>query len=69
MRLRSIGSSRDAVFFVAKPNRADLATLRELAEAEKIRPVVERRYDLTEIADALRFMGEGHAQGKVVVTV
>jgi NADPH:quinone reductase-like Zn-dependent oxidoreductase len=69
MQLGSLGSSRKAVFFVAKFNKPDLAALRELAEADKIRPAIDRRYELTEIADALAYMGEGHAQGKVVVTV
>jgi NADPH:quinone reductase-like Zn-dependent oxidoreductase len=46
-----------------------MAVLRELCEAGKVTPVVERRYELSEIADALRYMGEGHAQGKVVITV
>jgi NADPH:quinone reductase-like Zn-dependent oxidoreductase len=69
MLLRSLPSRRSAVFFVAKLNRADLTTLRELVEAEKVRPVVDRRYELSEIADALRYMGEGHARGKVVVAV
>lgn len=43
--------------------------LRELIEAGKVKPVVERRYALSEIADAVRYIGEGHARGKVVVTV
>ena len=34
-----------------------------------MKPVVERRYALSEVADALRYMGEGHAQGKIVVNV
>jgi NADPH:quinone reductase-like Zn-dependent oxidoreductase len=34
-----------------------------------VKPVVDRRYALSEIADAFRYMGEGHAQGKVVITV
>jgi NADPH:quinone reductase-like Zn-dependent oxidoreductase len=46
-----------------------MRVLRELLESGKVKPVVERRYELTEIADALRYMGEGHAQGKLVVNV
>ena len=34
-----------------------------------VKPIVDRRYDLSEIADAFRYLGEGHARGKVVVTV
>jgi NADPH:quinone reductase-like Zn-dependent oxidoreductase len=62
-------SRRKVVFFVAKFNSADLEALRELLEAGKIKPVIDRRYALTEIADAFRYMGKGHARGKVVVTV
>ena len=61
--------SQKAVFFVAKWNRPDLDVLRELLESEKVKPVVEKRYELGEIADALRYMGEGHAQGKIVINV
>ena len=43
--------------------------LQELLEAGTVTPVVERTYPLTEAADALRHLGEGHAQGKLVVTV
>jgi NADPH:quinone reductase-like Zn-dependent oxidoreductase len=58
-----------AVFFVAKPAQADMETLRELVESAKVRPVVERRCELSEIGAALRHLGDGHAQGKTVVTV
>ena len=43
--------------------------LRELLEDGKLTPVVDRRYELSEIADAFRYMGEGHARAKVVVTL
>ena len=60
---------RTASFFIAKPNRADLAALRELLESGQVRPVVEQRYELAQIAEAMRGMGEGHARGKTVVTL
>ena len=69
LRLASVRSSQKAVFFVAKFNQPDLVTLRELLEAGTVTPVIDRRYDLSEITDALRYLGEGHAQGKIVVTV
>ena len=64
-----IGRGRKLVFFVCKPNRADLATLRELIEDGKVHPPVDRVYPLAEVADALEAMGEGHTQGKLVVRV
>ena len=69
LRLASVRSSQKAVFFAAKFNKPDLETLRELLEAGTVTPVIDRRYALSEIADALRYLGEGHAQGKIVVTV
>jgi NADPH:quinone reductase-like Zn-dependent oxidoreductase len=56
-------------FFVCKPNRPNLAFLRELIEAGKVRPVVDRVYPLAETADALETMGAGHVQGKLVVRI
>jgi NADPH:quinone reductase-like Zn-dependent oxidoreductase len=56
-------------FFVCKPNRENLSFLRELIEARKIRPVVDRVYPLAETADALETMGEGHVQSKLVVRI
>jgi NADPH:quinone reductase-like Zn-dependent oxidoreductase len=69
LRIASMRGSRRMTFFVAKFNRPDVAVLRDLAEEGKVKPVVERRYELSEVADALRYMGEGHVRGKLVVTV
>ena len=54
---------------MAKLNQKDLAFLKELLEAGKIVPVIDRRYALSETAEALRYLGEGHAKGKVVITM
>jgi NADPH:quinone reductase-like Zn-dependent oxidoreductase len=62
-------AGRKLAFFICKPNRADLATMRELIEAGKVRPLVDRVYPLAEIVDALETMGEGHVQGKLVVRI
>jgi NADPH:quinone reductase-like Zn-dependent oxidoreductase len=53
----------------AKRNQKDLAFLKDLVEADKVVPVIDRRYPLSEAAEALRYLGEGHARGKVVITV
>jgi NADPH:quinone reductase-like Zn-dependent oxidoreductase len=60
---------RRHVFFICKPNRANLATLRELIEDGKVRPQVDRVYALADVADALDANGEGHTQGKLVVRI
>jgi NADPH:quinone reductase-like Zn-dependent oxidoreductase len=69
VRLAAWRGSQKAVFFMANFNGPDLGVLRELLESGKVTPVVEKRYELGEVADALRYMGEGHAQGKLVIKV
>ncbi len=56
-------------FFIAKINGRDLRLLKDLLEAGKIVPIIDRRYPLGEVAEALRYREEGHAQGKVVITI
>ena len=53
----------------AKPSQKDLIFLKELLETGKIVPVIDRRYPLSETAEALRYLGEGHARGKVIITL
>ena len=67
--LKSKGRSQTAVSFLAKVNPDDLAVLRDLLDAGTIRPVVDRRYPLEQAEEALAYFGEGHARGKVVVTI
>ena len=61
--------NKKIVNLMAKANRDDLVFLKELLEAGKVVPVVDRRYPLSEIPDAVRYYGEGHAQGKVIITM
>ncbi len=53
----------------AKPSQADLTFIKELLEAGKVVPVIDRCYPLSETAEAIRYLEEGHARGKVVITV
>ena len=69
LRLAAVPSSQKAVFVIAKFNKADLPVLRELLEAGTVTPVIDRRYALSEIVDAFRYLGEGHPRGKIVITV
>jgi NADPH:quinone reductase-like Zn-dependent oxidoreductase len=55
--------------FLAKLNTEDLTIMRELMEAGKVTPVIDRRYRLNEVPAAIRYLEEGHARGKVVITV
>jgi NADPH:quinone reductase-like Zn-dependent oxidoreductase len=54
---------------LAKPNQQDLVFMRELLEAGKVRSVIDRCYPLGELAEALRYLEDGHARGKVVIAV
>jgi NADPH:quinone reductase-like Zn-dependent oxidoreductase len=53
----------------AKINQKDLGILKELLEAGKITPVIDRCYPLSEVREALQYLGEGHARGKIVITM
>ncbi len=55
--------------FMTIPNQRDLASIKELLEAGKVVPVIDRHYPLSEVADAIRYLEEGHARGKVIITV
>lgn len=67
--LLSIGTDKKLGNVSAKSNQKDLLFLKELLEAGKVVPVIDRCYPLNEAAEAFRYLGAGHAHGKVVVTV
>jgi NADPH:quinone reductase-like Zn-dependent oxidoreductase len=69
VRLASLRASQKVSFFISKLNRQDLEALAELLEAGKVTPVVERTYPLGEAADAFRYLGEGHARGKLAIAM
>ena len=67
--LISIFGSKKMGLVIWKPNKKeDLVFLGELFEAGKVVPVIDRRYSLSEVAEALRYLEEGHHQGKIVIT-
>ncbi len=61
--------SQKLVTWVAKLSKEDLLVLKELIEAGKVTPVIDRTYPLNETPEAIRYLEEGHARGKVVITV
>lgn len=63
------GSKKMGNMGVAKPNQNDLIFMKELLESGKVKPVIDRCYPLGEVPEALRYLEEGHARGKVVITV
>jgi NADPH:quinone reductase-like Zn-dependent oxidoreductase len=56
-------------FFIATVRKQDLLFLKELIEAGKLTPVIDRTYALGEVPEAVRRLGQGHARGKIVITV
>jgi NADPH:quinone reductase-like Zn-dependent oxidoreductase len=61
--------SQSLIFFIATTNNEDLIVLKKLLEDKKVTPVIDRRYTLSEVPEAVRYLGEGHARGKVVITL
>lgn len=61
--------SQEMGMMLAELNQQDLAALRGLLEAGKVKPVIDRRYVLSEVPAAIRYLEEGHARGKVVITL
>jgi NADPH:quinone reductase-like Zn-dependent oxidoreductase len=60
--------SQKFVIFIARVRKEDLTALGELIAAGKVTPVIDKRYRLSEVPEAIRYLEEGHAQGKVVIT-
>lgn len=61
--------SQKFVMFIAKVSKEDLTIIGELMESGKVTPVIDRRYSLSEAPEAIRYLEEGHARGKVVITL
>jgi len=65
----SMTGSKKMTNMVLKPNKKDLVFMKELIETSKVKPVIDRCYPLSETADALRYLEEGHVRGKVVISM
>ena len=67
--LASLFGGQKMVAWVAKQTQSDLAVLQKLLEAGKVTPVIDRTYPLSEVPEAIRYLEEGHARGKVVISL
>ncbi len=65
----SLFTSQKLKSLFTAPNHKDLLALKELVEARKLKPVIERSYPLSEVAAALRHVGSGHARGQTVIRI
>jgi NADPH:quinone reductase-like Zn-dependent oxidoreductase len=61
--------SQNFVMFIARRSKEDLTILQKLMESGKVTPVIDKRYRLSEVPEAIRYLEEGHARGKVVITL
>jgi NADPH:quinone reductase-like Zn-dependent oxidoreductase len=61
--------SQKFVMFIAKLNKKDLTVLHDLMKAGTVTPVIDKRYSLSEVPEAIRYLEEGHARGKVIITL
>jgi NADPH:quinone reductase-like Zn-dependent oxidoreductase len=68
-QLKSKAGGKSVRFFVANTNQADLLYLKEMIEAGKLMPVMDRCYPLNQTAEAMRYLEAGHAKGKIVICV
>ena len=69
MRLGGMLRSQKVKFFVAKITKEDLAVMQELLDSGKVKSIIDKTYELSQVDDALRYLGEGHARGKIVITM
>ena len=65
----SMTGSKKISTLLQRANQKDLIYIKELLEAGKVKPVIDKRYKLSEVSEAFKYFQEGHAQGKVVLTV
>ena len=61
--------SQNLSMFLAKGSSSDMRIIGELIESGKIRPVIDRRYPLSEVPAAIRYLEDGHARGKIIITM
>ena len=67
--LSGLVRSQKVKFFVAKINKEDLQLMADLMASGEVKPVIDRSYALDRVPEALDYLGEGHARGKIVITV
>ncbi len=65
----STTSGKKMVNFVEQPNHNDLVFMAELLDAGRVKPIIDKTYPLSEVTDAIRYLEDEHARGKVVITV
>jgi NADPH:quinone reductase-like Zn-dependent oxidoreductase len=67
--LSHFASQKLVPFFLAKTSKEDLAIMHELMQSGKVTPAIDRRYTLSEVPEAIRYLEARHARGKVIITL
>jgi len=69
LKAKMVRGDKRMIPMVANPTRSDLIFLKDLLEAGKLKPIIDRRYGLEQVPDAIRYLEEGHVKGKLIITV
>jgi NADPH:quinone reductase-like Zn-dependent oxidoreductase len=69
LKAKMVRGDQKMIPFVANPTRSDLIFLKDLLEAGELKPVIDRRYSLKQVPDAIRYLEEGHVKGKLTIAV
>ena len=69
LKAKMVRGDKKMIPFVANPTRSDLTFLKDLLEDGNVKPTIDRRYNLEQVPDAIRYLEEGHAKGKLIITV
>jgi len=69
LKAKMVRGDKKMIPMLSSPTKRDLVFLRDLLESGKLTPVIDRRYSLSEVPEAIRYLEEGHAKGKVIITV
>jgi NADPH:quinone reductase-like Zn-dependent oxidoreductase len=69
LKAKMVIGGKKMIPFVANPSRSDLIFLKDLLEDGNLKPVIDRRYKLEQVPDAIRYLEEGHVKGKLIITV
>ena len=69
LKAKMVRGDKKLIPFVANPTRSDLIFLKDLLETGKLKQVIDRRYTLEQVPDAIRYLEEGHVKGKLIITV